>query len=305
MNPFEALIAPEAPDGLPPGLARVREKLLALLRAQAMRYTRGESTSLPRETVMELMASLCYTLQIDPSADPAALLPLADADLDARYAEGLSLLRRKTDRAKALAGSLCLSVPTPCSAALRDTLQGIVDGLKTYDPRFFAHRVPGSVDYPLARPVPRNMLGVDFILAYLTRLQTELRFLGRFPPHRALSLLDGMNPDWRELVANLCAPIAANTLGLTLLGEDPRRLHITGAQREHLLLRLANRPAQEIEEELFAAAHALRGALGLPGEDDAALLLSLALDLAPRLHAACAAGDLSHIFASFGLPGPR
>lgn len=303
MNPFD--IALDARDGLPPELARVREKLLELLRAQATRYTRGESTSLPRETVMELMASLCYTLQIDPSADPDALLPLADADLDARYAEGLALLRRKADRARQLAGSLCLSAPNPCGAALRDTLRGILDGLSAYDPRFFAHRVPGVFDYPLVRPVPRRVLGVDYVLAYLARLQNELRFLGRFPPHRALALLDGMNPDWRELAANLCVPIAANALGLALLGENPRRLHITGAQRERLLLRLANRPVGDVEAELFAAAHALCGALDLPGEDDAALLLALALDLAPRVHAACAAGDLSHVFPAFGLPGPR
>ena len=45
---------------------RARANLLELLLAQAQRYTQGESTSLPRETMDELLASLCYTLGIDP-----------------------------------------------------------------------------------------------------------------------------------------------------------------------------------------------------------------------------------------------
>ena len=77
------------------------------------------------------------------------------------------------------------------------------------------------------------------------------------------------------------------------------------AQRDELLLLLGNFPAEIIEERLFAASRAVCRALSLKDESDAALLLSLAIDLAPRVHTACAAGDLSRVFVSFGMPKRR
>lgn len=297
--------APSSGQGEAPELALARANLLALLRAQALRYTQGESTSLPRETMTELLASLCYTLSIDPRKGDSALLPLAEGDADARYAEALERLRRKADCARVLAGQLCLSAPPLGCIALRDTLRSIVEGLDRYDPRFFAHRVPGSIDYQLLRPVPERLQGVDYILAYLTRLHAELRLLSRLPLHRVLALLDGFSPEWQELVANLYAPVATNALGLSLLGSDPHRLHIGDAQRAELLDLLGNCPVAVIDERLFAAARTVCRALDLREEDDTTLLLSLALDLAPRVHAACAAGDLSRVFIAFGVPRRR
>ena len=253
----------------------------------------------------ELLASLCYTLGIDPKKGDSALLPLALGEPHERYAKALDQLRNKTDCARMLAGQLCLSAPALDCLALHSTLRSIVAGLGSYDPRFFAHRVPGDIDYQLMRPVPERVQGVDYILAYLTRLDAELRFLSRLPLHRVLALLDGFSPEWRELVANLYAPVAANALGLALLGGDPRRLHIGDAQRAVLLNLLGNCSVTIIEERLFAAARTVCRTLDLREEDDTALLLSLALDLAPRVHAACAAGDLSCVFVSFGLPKKR
>ena len=301
----DALMTMLSGQGEVPELSRARENLLALLQAQVLRYTQGESTSLPRETMTELLTSLCYTLSIDPAKGDSALLPLAEGDPHERYAEALAQLRRKADCARALAGQLCLSAPPLDCIALRDTLRSIVEGLNGYDPRFFAHRVPGSINYQLLRPVPERIQGVDYILAYLTRLHAELRLLARLPLHRVLALLDGFSPEWRELVANLYAPVAANALGLELLGGDPRRLHIGDAQRAVLLNLLGNCSVTIIEERLFAAARTVCRALDLREEDDTAMLLSLALDLAPRVHAACAAGDLSCVFVSFGLPKKR
>lgn len=300
-NPTDALASTTHEEVL----ARARANLLELLLAQAQRYTQGESTSLPRETMDELLASLCYTLGIDPKKGDSALLPLALGDPHERYGKALDQLRNKTDCARMLAGQLCLSAPALDCLALHSTLRSIVAGLGGYDPRFFAHRVPGDIDYQLMRPVPERVQGVDYILAYLTRLDAELRFLSRLPLHRVLALLDGFAPDWRELVANLYAPVATNALGLALLGADPRRLHITQAQRDELLLLLGNLPAEIIEERLFAASRAVCCALSLKDESDAALLLSLAIDLAPRVHTACAAGDLSRVFVSFGMPKRR
>ena len=311
-NPLEALVPRSAGAELPADAqpltqaeaAQLADGLHALFCAQARALTMGKSGSLPQEAAAELIASMLYTLGVQPDR-PESYAALRGADLPALLAQGRDTLERKTAMAKAMAARLCLSAPGFGCIALRDTLSGIVRGLECYDARFFAHRVPGSINYQLLRPVPERIQGVDYILAYLTRLHAELRLLARLPLHRVLALLDGFSPEWRELVANLYAPVAANALGLELLGGDPRRLHIGDAQRAVLLNLLGNCSVTIIEERLFAAARTVCRALDLREEDDTALLLSLALDLAPRVHAACAAGDLSCVFVSFGLPKKR
>lgn len=284
----------------PEEAAALRGKLNALLISKAHAYTLGDSTSLPRETAGELLASLLYTLGVNPNL-PETYRPLLDKDIRALYGARLHRLEERTKCAKALAAALCLATPNIGCVALTSTLSGIVQALPAYDMRFFAHRVPGEIDYQLISPVPDTLLGVDYTLEYLTRLQTELRFLSRFPLHRVLSLLDGMSSRWRELVCNLCAPAATNALGLALLGNDPRRLHLSQAQRGELLDRLRPCSPAQLLTTLNSARRTLRVTLALTGEEDA-LLAALCGDLAPRLACAVQKGDLSHVFFSFGLP---
>ena len=65
----------------------LRTELLALLRMQAVAYTQGDSDSLPAEVMLELLASLLYTLGVDP-AQSQTLAPLYGRDLRPLY-EGL------------------------------------------------------------------------------------------------------------------------------------------------------------------------------------------------------------------------
>lgn len=288
-------------QGLTPAeAAALRGELHALLVAKARAYTLGDSTSLPRETASELLASLLYTLGVNPNL-PETYLPLLNTDIRALYDARLRRLQERTERAKALAAGLCLATPNIGCVALASTLSGIVRALPAYDMRFFAHRVPGEIDYQLISPVPDTLLGVDYTLEYLTRLQTELRFLSHFPLHRVLSLLDGMSSRWRELVCNLCAPAATNALGLALLGDDPRRLHLSQAHRDELLDRLRPCSPAQLLAALTSARRTLRETLALTDAEDA-LLAALCGDLSPHLACAVQKGDLSHVFFSFGLP---
>ena len=279
--------------------AALRDALLSLLTDQARAYTLGDSASLPAQVMQELLASLLYTLGVLPGASFAHL----DARrLHAQYADGLRTLEDKTRRAKAVVRALCLSTPDYGSLALRSTLSGILAGLEHYDARFLAHRIPGEIDYQLALPVSEELPGIDFILCYLEHLSAELRFLSRFALHRVLALLDGASPDWRDAVSSLYEPIAANALGLALLGEDPRRLHIRDGQRQTLLLQLAPLHVLDFEHRLTRARDAVLDALGLRETQDRALLQAFASALAPRVRSAADAGELRHVFAAFALP---
>lgn len=279
----------------------LRAELLALLRMQAIAYTQGDSDSLPAEVMLELLSSLLYTLGVDP-AQPQTLAALYGRNLRPLYEAGCRTLLRKTDQARALIQALCRETPPLGCMSLNDTVRSILAALDRYDARFFAHRVPGEIDYQLIDPVPESVQGIDYILLYLLRLRAELRFLGRFPRHRLLALLDGTNPGWREEIVSLCLSVGANALGLTLLGEEPRRLHVRKSERQALMQLFSPLHPLDIENRLMHACTSLLDTLDLHEAQDADMLRALCRDLAPRIRSAADAGDLSHVFGGFGRP---
>ena len=279
----------------------LRAELLALLRMQAIAYTQGDSDSLPAEVMLELLSSLLYTLGVDP-AQPQTLAALYGRNLRPLYEAGCHALLRKTDQARALIQALCRETPPLGCMSLNDTVRSILASLDHYDARFFAHRVPGEIDYQLIAPVPESVQGIDYILLYLLRLRAELRFLGRFPRHRLLALLDGTNPGWRDEIVSLCLSVGANALGLTLLGEEPRRLHVRKSERQALMQLFSPLHPLDIENRLMRACTSLLDTLDLHEAQDADMLRALCRDLAPRIRSAADAGDLSHVFGGFGRP---
>ena len=206
------------------------------------------------------------------------------------------------DAALTLASSLCLRMDDLGCVALRTTLSSLLNGLKRYDAVFFAHHVPGDIDYQLCMPVSESLMGVDYALRYLQRLELEDELLTCFPVHRVLALLDGVSARWRALVCNLLTPVLENAMALMLLGRPPRRLHVSGDDRAALLVMLCGRTEGELARLFDRAAVHLAQTL-LPNRADARILCqTLGKQFAPRVFEAARRGDLSHVFFSFGVP---
>ena len=279
----------------------LRKNLMALLAAQAGRYTQGASGSLPKETMDELLVSALYTLSVDPTR-PESFAPLVGQDIFACFLQAQTRLLQKRDAALALASSLCLRMDDLGCVALRTTLSSLLNGLKRYDAVFFAHHVPGDIDYQLCMPVSESLMGVDYALRYLQRLELEDELLTCFPVHRVLALLDGVSARWRALVCNLLTPVLENAMALALLNKPPRRLHASGDDRAALLTLFHGKTQGELERLFDRAAVYLAQTL-IPNRTDARLLCqTLAKQLAPRVFEAARREDLSHVFFSFGLP---
>ena len=279
----------------------LRKNLMALLAAQAGRYTQGASGSLPKETMDELLVSALYTLSVDPTR-PESFAPLVGQDIFACFLQAQTRLLQKRDAALALASSLCLRMDDLGCVALRTTLSSLLNGLKRYDAVFFAHHVPGDIDYQLCMPVSESLMGVDYALRYLQRLELEDELLTCFPVHRVLALLDGVSARWRALVCNLLTPVLENAMALMLLGRPPRRLHVSGDDRAALLVMLCGRTEGELARLFDRVAVHLAQTL-LPNRADARILCqTLGKQLAPRVFEAARRGDLSHVFFSFGVP---
>lgn len=279
----------------------LRKNLMALLAAQAGRYTQGASGSLPKETMDELLVSALYTLSVDPTR-PESYAPLVGQDIFTCFFQAQTRLLQKRDAALALASSLCLRMDDLGCVALRTTLSSLLNGLKRYDAVFFAHHVPGDIDYQLCMPVSESLMGVDYALRYLQRLELEDELLTCFPIHRVLALLDGVSARWRALVCNLLTPVLENAMALMLLGRPPRRLHVSSNDRAALLVMLCGRTEGELTRQFDRAAVHLAQTL-LPNRADARILCqTLGKQLAPRVFEAARRGDLSHVFFSFGVP---
>lgn len=276
--------------------ALLRERLWALLSRQVARATQGDSTSLPVERAEELFASLCHTLRLwlDENGLPPQALLRGDADEALRG--GWALLERQAALARDEYAEAVAAAPPYANRALRDTLRGIAPFFRRYDVRLAAHQLPAEIDYPLCRPVPETMLGVAYLREYLRRLRIESALLSRFAPARVEALLAAYYADPEGLLVNLCEPVAACAVGLTLCGGDALALRFSATQRARLADCLAGQTPAALAERLRAAAEQVAARLRLPAPD-ARYLAELAVALAPRIPPALAAGSLHGVFA--------
>lgn len=268
------------------------EALFALLEAVALRYTRGESSSMPKELAEELLRSICYTLGPSLAAHTAGpLLPLYEHGV-AHTEEKLRACRRRYQIAR-------LSLPKVRSISCRETLSSIGAFFTRYDPRFFAHEIPCDIDYQLCTPVPETLLGVDYVAEYLSRLCIENDFLRLFPPERLDALLARACTDYRFRINNLYAPVAANALGCALAGLDVRGLSLPEKARLRIEAEFAPNSVQETHTALRRAADIVCAALGMGSPAAQSYLLAAADTMVPRLRAALAGDGLAGIFLEF------
>lgn len=280
-KPFEAL----AQSLRPAEAAALQEKLWQLLARRAALYTGGASSSLPVETAQELLAGICFLLDLGPHTPPDRLRRLLETDLERRLAFGIQVTEGKLRMAQRRWAAACAGAPQAPCRALRDTLASLGAFPQQYDLRFFAHQFPGMIDYQLACPVPQALLGVDYLNEYLRRLQLEQELLGRFAPAALRRLLHRLTPDPEEEVMALYEPAAACALGLVLAGRSPDGLADPPPPRAALDRRLAPLPDAALRALLTQAAQQLARHCAL-SEEAAHYLAAFALGLAPRLRAA-------------------
>lgn len=265
------------------------EALFALFETIALRYTKVESSSLPKELAEALLHSVCYTLGPALAAPPGgSLLPAYEAGV-VRTAKKVRQTKRRWQVAR-------LSLPKVVSLSARETLFSIGTFFENYDARFFAHAIPCDVDYQLCHPVPETLLGVDYVSEYLSRICIENDFLRLFPPERVDALLERACPDYRYRIDNLYAPIAANALALALLGEAAQGLCVTREMQHLLLAQFAPLTLQQQYAALRRAADMLCVALSITNPAAQKYLLATADALVPRIAAALATGSLAEVF---------
>ena len=264
-------------------LLTLQERLAGLLADQCRRYAAGDS-SLPRETAAELLCSLRYVLGLEGRERPADPRPLLREPLEEAFRREQAALEKRTAQARRVWRAACIARPRIENRSLTDTLAGIGAFRRRYDRRFFAHEVPGDIEYQLCLPAPERLLGVDYLISWLSRLLAESRFLNCFDRRAVVRVLEGSCPDYRGLLINLYEPIAVNALGLALLGDDPRSLTVSPPRRQRLESLFAGLPVPEQKRILTAGA--LCTALDIRSAALRSYVQATALALGPRLASA-------------------
>ena len=280
-------LLPRLPALSPEDALQAQEAMWALLRRQARLYA-PESSSLPSETAAALAESILLTLGAD--RDPRVLLA---TDLPEKFRQGQRRLRQKVELTRHLWQTAWATQPEAENRSLLDTLNSLKHFPDRYDLRFFAQEIPCDIDYQLSQPVPETLRGVDYVNEWLRRLCLEQNFLGRFDPALVRAVLDRSCPDYRGLLINLYEPIAVNSLGLALLGDDPRSLTVSPPWRQRLETLFASLPAPEQKRVLTAGATALCAALDIRSAALRSYVQATALALGPRL---ASAQTLEYIF---------
>ena len=280
-------LIPRFPALSPEDALQAQEAMWALLRRQARLYA-PESSSLPTETAAALAESILLTLGAD--RDPRVLLA---TDLPEKFRQGQRRLRQKVELTRRLWQTAWATRPEAENHSLLDTLNSLKHFPDRYDLRFFAQEIPCDIDYQLSQPVPETLRGVDYVNEWLRRLCLEQDFLGRFDPALVRAVLDRSCPDYRGLLINLYEPIAVNSLGLALLGDDPRSLTVAPPRRQRLETLFADLPAPEQKRVLTAGAAALCAALDIRSAALRSYVQATALALSPRM---AAARIMEHIF---------
>lgn len=198
----------------PDEAAAFQVRFLRLLERRTAIYTMGDSTSVPKYVAADLLRSICFVLGIDPDR-PEIPRRLLTVDLEEEYRRRLADIERRLTAAEQLWRDVCATMPLIDNIALRDTLKNLGDFFKWYDYRSMAHEIPVTIDYPLCRPVPETLLGIDYIEEYLRRLMIEAEFLARFEVEEIERVLEAAYGDHVEPLVNLYEPVATNAVGLS------------------------------------------------------------------------------------------
>lgn len=279
---------------------RVRERLWATLEKQMRRYTQGDSESLPVEKAQELLDGMVYTLSIQLKAQDLPPQALLTEDVDKLLTQGQQTLRRRLEACQSLYQCVCRTVPDISNISLQTTLQSIEGFFERYDTMFFPQNIPCDIDYQLCHPVSESERGVAYLWRYLGRLAIENELLSRFETNRVVSVLQSFCPDYRGLLINLYEPVAANAIGLALLGENIRPLDIARENREKLEKLFEARTRKEVRTLLQKGGEAVCRQMEIHTSEARRYLLEAAAQLEPRISSTLSSGGFKGVFISIG-----
>ena len=182
---------------------KAQENFARLMAHVANLYCMGESSSISSYEAQELAMSVAYVLGIADAAAEEAACVLDVEDPIALWHDALARLDARADAALGVWREIVATMPPIRNIALRDTLASLGELKRRYDTRFAAHVVPCDIDYQLSEPVDSQLMGLDYVEAWLAQLLAETRWIVQFDTSSSIAVLERACPDYRGLHVNL------------------------------------------------------------------------------------------------------
>lgn len=269
-------------------------RVFTLLPSQVEKYTMGDSSSVPAETAEEMFRSILFTVKKAINAQKMPFNSFLSCDIEAVFKLGREIIDSETQKGREIFDKVKANAPTIVNISYRDTIKGIEGFFRSYESRFFAHTIPGSIDYQLCHGISEELLGIDYINEYLRVMFIENSFFAHFEQLLMKIVLKSHCPDYRELLVNLYEPLAVNALALALTGGEIRTLLIEEFEQKKLYEIFSTQ--QNTAETLENAAETVCLELGISDAEQVSYLKQTAGELAARIKAALKFGSLAGVF---------
>ena len=207
---------------LPESAARIQKEEMDIVADLAMDFTDGLSSSIRIEQAQEFVLSVFSTaglaLKACPSPDEAAFR-LASEPLRTLYDEGTKIIKKKLVAARMLHGQVSRNIFAVKNEFYASTVIGGIRGFfKLYNPKFGAHEIHITADYPTFLPV-NDLTGIEFIEKYLEVIDLENRFCLCFDPGAASEMLHRHFGEGHEsLVLNIFEQVLTEALRCAVSG---------------------------------------------------------------------------------------
>lgn len=186
-----------------PDPKRAQKNFARLMAHVANLYCTGGSSSVSNYEAQGLAMSVAYVLGMAGALAEEVARVLDVEDPIALWHEGLAKLDARVDAALDMWREIIVTMPPIRNVALRDTLASLGDLKTLYDTRFAAHIVPCDIDYQLSEPVDPQLMGLDYVEAWLEQLLEETQWIAQFDAGSCIAVLEHACPDYRGLHVNL------------------------------------------------------------------------------------------------------
>lgn len=226
-----------------------------------MLYTEGLSSSVSNELAEEFLRSLLYNIDAALIAmkDPMkALRALLDVPVFELYTEGLKVMKRHVYECTGLLVKLKRTkLRLPMKLYNKTIDKTLSSAIKSYDPKFAAHRLKYTLDYPLA--IKRSKLrGIYQIRSYIDSLISENTLCREFEEIELMRLYkqfcDGDMSGYDDNTVNIFSVVFANALIAEYLKKEPGTLTLTVSDCEAAEKLLGAFEPQEQKDILKSAA---------------------------------------------------
>lgn len=280
-------------------IADIQAKLWTLLGKRTENFTMGDSSSIPVETAQELLKSICFSVGIYLKSINADIHILNNENLELLLKSSWSKIEMKIRVGKELLNKLNKNTLPIENTSFSDTVNGISTFFKKYDYRFFAHEIPGDIDYQLCHAVPEELQGIEYINEYLHRLLIENKLIRKFNADNIKLLLESYCADYKGLLINIYEPVVTNAVGLKLLNGNIYSLNISNSDRNKLIDLFIKWSKEEALEILNHASDKLCNDLQINSDTEKEYLKATVINLYPRIESVLPTKQLNNIFLSF------